>query len=70
MLYKIIARNGARYRTYVGGIVTWGPSTVNLLLTEPYSDSGRIVAVDLVDVVVAEQLDERPRQDSNLRPTA
>ena len=70
MLWKIIAREGSRYRTYVGRIATWGPSTVNLLLTEPYPDAGKFVALNLTDVVVAEEFGVRPRQDSNLRPTA
>jgi len=51
MVVTFITRNGDGFHTYTGHVVCRGPTTIVLLLTEPFSVAGRSVQFRISEVV-------------------
>jgi hypothetical protein len=56
MYCKIVTREAGTLRTYVGHVISWGPDTIHLLITEPYPEAGHLVVLELAQVVSEEKL--------------
>lgn len=51
MVVTFITRDRDGFHTYTGHIVSRGPSTIVVLLTEPFNIAGRSVQFPIADVV-------------------
>lgn len=51
MVVTFITRDRDGFRTYTGHVVSRGPTTIVVLLTEPFSSAGRSVQFRINDVV-------------------
>ena len=51
MVVTFITRDRDGFHTYTGHVVSRGPSTIVVLLTEPFSLAGRSVQFPISDVV-------------------
>jgi hypothetical protein len=51
MVVTFITENQEGFHTYTGHIVSRGPTTIVVLLTEPFSIAGRSVQFPITDVV-------------------
>jgi hypothetical protein len=51
MIVTFITENQEGFHTYTGHIVSRGPTTIVVLLTEPFSIAGRSVQFPITDVV-------------------
>lgn len=51
MVVTFITRSQDGFHTYTGHVVSRGPSTIVVLLTEPFSLAGRSVQFPISDVV-------------------
>lgn len=51
MVVTFITRNGDGFHTYTGHVVCRGPTTIVLLLTEPFNVAGRSVQFRISEVV-------------------
>lgn len=51
MVVTFITEDGEGLHTYTGHVVSRGPTTIVLLLTEPFSMAGRSVQFQIRDVV-------------------
>jgi hypothetical protein len=51
MVVTFITRAEDGFRTYTGHVVSRGPTTIVVLLTEPFSMAGRSVQFHINDVV-------------------
>lgn len=55
MIVTFITQNGEGFHTYTGHVVSRGPSTIVVLLTEPFGIAGRSVQFR-IDEVVSERV--------------
>lgn len=51
MVVTFITRNGDGFHTYTGHVICRGPTTIVLLLTEPFNVAGRSVQFRISEVV-------------------
>lgn len=51
MVVTFITKDQEGFHTYTGHVVSRGPTTIVVLLTEPFSLAGRSVQFPIVDVV-------------------
>jgi hypothetical protein len=51
MVVTFITKDGEGFHTYTGHVVSRGPSTIVMLLTEPFSQAGRSVQFPITAVV-------------------
>lgn len=51
MVVTFITEDGEGIHTYTGHVICRGPTTIVLLLTEPFSMAGRSVQFDIEDVI-------------------
>lgn len=51
MIVTFITQDPDGFHTYTGHVVSRGPSTIVVLLTEPFSLAGRSVQFPIADVV-------------------
>lgn len=51
MVITFITQNLEGFHTYTGHVICRGPTTIVLLLTEPFSLAGRSVQFPITDVV-------------------
>ncbi len=51
MVVTFITQNLDGFRTYTGHVICRGPTTIVLLLTEPFNLAGRSVQFPIADVV-------------------
>jgi hypothetical protein len=51
MVVTFITQSGDAFHTYTGHVVCRGPSTIVVLLTEPFSLAGRSVQFPISEVV-------------------
>lgn len=51
MVVTFITEDGAGFHTYTGHVVSRGPSTIVVLLTEPFRVAGRSVQFPISEVV-------------------
>ncbi|MGH8946321.1 MAG: hypothetical protein ACRDVL_09230 [Acidimicrobiia bacterium] len=51
MVVTFITQNGDGFHTYTGHVLCRGPSTIVVLLTEPFSVAGRSVQFPISEVV-------------------
>lgn len=51
MVVSFITEDGDGFHTYTGHVVSRGPTTVVLLLTEPFNMAGRSVQFPIEDIV-------------------
>ena len=51
MVVTFITQDREGFHSYTGHVVSRGPSTIVVLLTEPFSLAGRSVQFPMVDVV-------------------
>ena len=51
MVVKFITEDGEGFHTYTGHVVCRGPSTIVVLLTEPFDLAGRSVQFPISNVV-------------------
>lgn len=51
MIVTFITSNDDGFHTYTGHVVSRGPSTIVMLLTEPFSQAGRSVQFPISSVV-------------------
>ena len=51
MVVTFITRSAEGFRTYTGHVVSRGPTTIVMLLTEPFNMAGRSVQFHIDDVV-------------------
>ena len=51
MIVTFITSNDDGFHTYTGHVVSRGPSTIVILLTEPFSQAGRSVQFPISSVV-------------------
>lgn len=51
MIVTFITEDRDGYHTYTGHVVSRGPSTIVVLLTEPFGLAGRSVQFPIIDVV-------------------
>jgi hypothetical protein len=51
MVVTFITRDPDGFHTYTGHVISRGPSTIVMLLTEPFSLAGRSVQFPIADVV-------------------
>jgi hypothetical protein len=51
MVVTFITRNGDVFHTYTGHVICRGPSTIVVLLTEPFSVAGRSVQFPIAEVI-------------------
>jgi hypothetical protein len=51
MVVTFITRDGDSFHTYTGHVVSRGPTTIVMLLTEPFSQAGRSVQFPITAVI-------------------
>lgn len=51
MVVTFITHDGDGFHTYTGHVVSRGPTTIVMLLTEPFSQAGRSVQFPISSVV-------------------
>ena len=51
MVVTFITQDADGFRTYTGHVVSRGPTTIVMLLTEPFSQAGRSVQFPISSVV-------------------
>lgn len=51
MVVTFITRSGDGFHTYTGHVICRGPTTIVVLLTEPFSVAGRSVQFPISEVV-------------------
>jgi hypothetical protein len=51
MVVTFITRDGDAFHTYTGHVVSRGPTTIVMLLTEPFSQAGRSVQFPITSVI-------------------
>jgi hypothetical protein len=51
MVVTFITRNGDGFHTYTGHVICRGPTTIVVLLTEPFNVAGRSVQFRISEVV-------------------
>lgn len=51
MVVTFITRNGDGFHTYTGHVICRGPTTIVLMLTEPFNLAGRSVQFPISEVV-------------------
>lgn len=51
MVVTFITKNGDGFHTYTGHVICRGPTTIVLLLTEPFSVAGRSVQFRISEVI-------------------
>lgn len=51
MVVTFITKNGDGFHTYTGHVMCRGPSTIVLLITEPFSVAGRSVQFRISEVI-------------------
>jgi hypothetical protein len=51
MVVTFITRDGDGFHTYTGHVVSRGPTTIVMLLTDPFSQAGRSVQFPISSVV-------------------
>ena len=51
MVVTFITQHADGFRTYTGHVVSRGPTTIVMLLTEPFSQAGRSVQFPISSVV-------------------
>lgn len=56
MIIKITTSDTSGSHTYIGHVLTKGPSVVVLVLTEPFSAAGRSVTIPMEEIVSEEIL--------------
>jgi hypothetical protein len=55
MVVTFITQDGDEFHTYTGHVVSRGPTTIVVMLTEPFSHAGRSVQFP-ISAVVAEKV--------------
>lgn len=56
MITKITTNDASGTHTYIGHVLTKGPSVVFLVLTEPFSAAGHSVTIPMTEIVTEEVL--------------